>query len=1227
MPTLRLSQTSLSANRYRVELHVLRPGLPDRAGSSEFEFDLPPQDEEDLRWYLEDYLKYPIHPAPTIAERVERRMAELGEQLFKLIFLVDDDTRECWRDVRDHLNSTRIEIVTDVQGATAVPWELVRDPLSKKWLALSAESFVRATHRAVTEPIVRQEEEGPIRILLVICRPEEEQDVPFRSVAARLLRGLDETARETYQLDLCRPPTFEELRRRLQHAHDEQKPYHILHFDGHGAFLDLQPLSEEWKDGNEEENEEALKRKLDSDPRRFSASFKRIYPGTVRSGEHGYLLFDNPDSEYNYRFVDGPDLGALLRDTGVSVLVLNACRSAFAETPEAPAQVDAAKDVHSEIRAYGSLAQEIMDQGVAGVIAMRYNLWVVTAADYVAELYASLVRGQTLGQAATAARKQLHADPYRAVGYDPIPLQDWCVPVCFEAAPVKLFPQRAATPLLQQASSDGSLPGKALDPKLPKRPDIGFIGRDETLIKLDHTFDRYRIVLLHAYAGSGKTATAAEFARWYWQTGGTPVVVFSSFEHRKTLSGALNDFGQVLEPVLRQANWTAADESQKRQLALQLLKQIPVLWIWDNVEPVMGFPAGTESAWKPEEQEELKQFLQDAQETKVRILLTSRRDERAWLGDLPFRVAIPPMRLNDRVEMARALADKQDRRLDIADWLPLLRFTQGNPLTIQVVVSQAFRLGLDTSRKLKTYEQQLRAGKEDFVDDETEGRNRSLGASLSYGFDRAFTTPERSVLALLHLFQGFVDADVLSTMGDSRSKWSLQSVHNLQRASGIALLNRVAEIGLLIALSGGYYVIHPAVPWFLKTEFDTFYRSDAPDHSRTDAIRAYVEAMSNWANYYHDRYQEGDTRVLTILAAEEFNLLHAHRLARQNGWWNCVISTMRGLHSLYDYHGRRAEWKRLVEEIVPDFVDLRTDSFLPGREEAWRIVNDYRVDIAFRERRLIDAERLQRMRLQWASAEAQPALAIATGKLSQEQRDTIRNLASSYHMLGRIQHELASPMCLKAFEDSCALSERVGDELSAAKTAQEIGNVYVALDSLKDLGNAELWFTRSLKLKSEANVLGRARSLGSLGSVSLENFSALLQQGKAKEASEHLLKAAERFEEALRLFPVDALADRAVGHHQLGIVYSHLRNWNQALLNYSKSITFREQMADTYGAGQSRYNVAVALMSAGRYNDALSYAQAALYNFVAYGGRAETMAGKTRELIAHIEDRDLTMNK
>ncbi|MBM3150188.1 MAG: CHAT domain-containing protein, partial [Chloroflexi bacterium] len=397
-----------------------------------------------------------------------------------------------------------VEIVTGVREAAAIPWELIRDPKTDTPLALRARTFVRAqpqpAQRPQLPPLPRLSGErpgervGPIRILLVICRPGGGEDVPFRSVASRLIKGLTEEVRQAFQLDVLRPPTFEQLGRILRQAQAEGRPYHVVHFDGHGMYAEV------------------------VQPGQVAEWLRRAMPLLLsgpRRGAHGYLLFENPALEENVQLVDGPALGKLLVEAGVPVLVLNACRSAHAETPDSPPLIseEGAPDVHTQIRAFGSLAQEVMDAGVAGVVAMRYNVYVVTAAQFVADLYAALAQGHTLGEAVSRGRKQLAAQPLRTIAYDPIPLQDWPVPVAYEAAPIALFPQPGrgqASPLhITLAAGDATPQRGTLDPSLPPQPDVGFFGRDETLLALDRAFDTQSVVLLHAYAGSGKTATAA----------------------------------------------------------------------------------------------------------------------------------------------------------------------------------------------------------------------------------------------------------------------------------------------------------------------------------------------------------------------------------------------------------------------------------------------------------------------------------------------------------------------------------------------------------------------------------------------------------------------------------------------------------------------------------------------------------------------------------------------
>ncbi|MGH8896301.1 MAG: CHAT domain-containing protein [Egibacteraceae bacterium] len=709
MRTLQLTQR-VEQGGHRVEIALSGAGAR-RAATAMFEWELEPQDREDLRWYLEDYLQHPIEPAPVIAARVERRLAALGRELFAKVFEANRDTTRLWDEISPHLPDTRVEVATTVEDAAAIPWELLRDPATDAVLALCARAFVRTHPQAAQAPAL-PETAGKIRVLLVICRPGGGDDVPFRSVASHLVR-LSRTAREAFQLDVLRPPTFAQLPRVLRAAKERGAPYHVVHFDGHGTYTNL----------------------------------------AVGAGCHGYLLFEKPGSPENIDYVDGTTLGNLLTSTGVPVLVLNACRSAHADLVTEPQEPD--RDTDQRVQVYGSLAQEVIHAGVGGVVAMRYNVYVVTAARFVGDLYAALAEGQTLGAAVTAGRTQLAAQPDREIAFAPRPLQDWVVPVVYEAAPLALLAKPSAaehlTITLDQA--EAAAERAAFDPMLPAAPDVGFYGRDETLLALDRAFDTEQIVLLHAWAGGGKTSTAVEFSRWYKLTGGLDhgQVLFTAFTRHMPLARLLDQVETAFSRDLEAADihWLTLSDAERRAIALQVLAQVPVLWIWDNVEPVAGFPAGTSSAWTTAEQAELVGFLRDLLGTKAKVLLTSRRDERGWLGNLPARLTMPPMPMSERVQLARAIAAKRGRQLtDVEDWQPLLKFTQGNPLTITVLVGQALHNGLRTRAQIEAFVNDLRSGAAEISDDVAQGRDKSLAASLSYGFAHAFTDHERAQLAL-----------------------------------------------------------------------------------------------------------------------------------------------------------------------------------------------------------------------------------------------------------------------------------------------------------------------------------------------------------------------------------------------------------------------------------------------------------------------------------------------
>ena len=110
----------------------------------------------------------------------------------------------------------------------------------------------------------------------------------------------------------------------LHQAADAGRPYHVVHFDGHGTYLDLTDLQPTTTTTASAASGRDGGGGVGVSPLRYGISVA----GPVRDGPHGYLIFEDPGSGANQQLADGPALGRLLTATGVPVLVLNACRSA-----------------------------------------------------------------------------------------------------------------------------------------------------------------------------------------------------------------------------------------------------------------------------------------------------------------------------------------------------------------------------------------------------------------------------------------------------------------------------------------------------------------------------------------------------------------------------------------------------------------------------------------------------------------------------------------------------------------------------------------------------------------------------------------------------------------------------------------------------------------------------------------------------------------------------------
>ena len=309
----------------------------------------------DLCWYLERFLDYPFPPQTDIAARVKAALKGWGEQAFTALFGAGLGGQFFYEAAQGGLSGLHLRISSDDPRALGWPWEALHDPQSG-FLAptCQVERQLNTVHDPYPLPATLPRDR--VNILLVTCRPFE-QDVRYRSLSRPIIEIVIDQKLPA-EVTVLRPPTFDRLCEHLQQERPDY--YHIVHFDGHGAYR-----------------------------------AERVGPidQHTMQGPIGKLAFEDIDGKPDLK--DAGQLASLLRDCRIPAVVMNACQSGMVD--------EQADDP------FASVAAAMLRAGVRGVVAMAYSLYVSGAQEFLPGFYRELFRTGDIARATRAGRKQMLA--------------------------------------------------------------------------------------------------------------------------------------------------------------------------------------------------------------------------------------------------------------------------------------------------------------------------------------------------------------------------------------------------------------------------------------------------------------------------------------------------------------------------------------------------------------------------------------------------------------------------------------------------------------------------------------------------------------------------------------------------------------------------------------------------------------------------------------------------
>lgn len=1178
-----------AAARARLIYEPATPGQPHVHSVQSWRLIAPigPIEAQELSWYLEKYAVWPSHYFADRARKIEENLVKWGQMLHEAAMPVvhRENVMTAWARIADHAGrrfsvhvdasleagAPEAEVKAAQEAATlllGLPWELLHN--GKSFLFQGAKPARVRRRLPATESFDVPVVATPIRILLVTARPEDDACgyIDHRASALPLVEAT-EALPGLVKLHVLSPPTLPALRDELDRARQEKKPYHVVHFDGHG-----------------------------------------VYDRTVGLGG---LCFESPDDigeleKRNHVTVFTSELGPLLRDHRIPLVFLEACQTAQAEA------------------ASESVASELLKVGVASVVAMSHSVLVETARRFVESFYQALAAGRRVGDAMLAGQRELEGNKSRGriFGLDELKLHDWFVPVLFQE---KDDPQLFKTKPSKQTVADFQTALAARLGELPPVPETGFIGRSRELLALQRLFRQERYAVVRGQGGEGKTALAAEFARWMVRSQQMRRAAFVSVETYSHAAAVLDALGRQL--VGRDYSVAAFDELEKAILPVErALREQATLLVVDNMESILLPPyLETSEALTEDAGRELKSILALCERLlsvgNTRLVFTSREALPAPFDAQRNRRELHQLDREDAVKLVeRALNADHNASGGAGAGATLDAAREAIEALVDAVNGHARTLSLLTSALRQDGVEKTRADLVKLMEEMDKrypvgspaSREKSVFASVELSL-RRLSPANRERARVLGVFHGGVDLDALKLM----MEWEDADVG--------ALAVELIQTGLATPNRYNHLTLNPALCPYLRGQMDAA-EHEALTSRWVAAMRAYVRFLVQQSN------QNAEVAA-TLTVLELPNLFALLDLVQRAGDAEATIDLTTSLYSLLQVLGK----PRLLER-----VGQVRDAAAAALGDTWNHARyqtmDNRID-----------QQLGSGQLRQALEGAQALLQRARSAGERAYPEAGYDLAMACFLLARVlkkagSSEHALPLLDEArqrFEAVARERANQGAERMASVCFSEQGD---CLRNLGRLDEAAAAYEESIR-RDEQHGADRDVATGKaqLGTVRMdqrrypealaayaearEQFTALdepgsvatiwHQTGMVYQAAGQPEAAEDAYRKSLAIkVRLGNVAWQASTLAQLGMLYDDaLSRTEEAIVFLRQAVDKYVEISDVAGEGRNRSNLAIRLQKLRRLDEARQEIRRAIECKAQFGHASEPW--KTWAILANIE--------